>query len=154
MFSETAKKSDTEHSGVADRDVKKYLRSVKKLLHCPRTQRNEFLRQLETNIYFFISESEVEDMEEVIKEFGSPEEIAQNFLDECNSKAVSRSIRFKQMTSRLITAIVMVTAIVLVSICLIELIDNMNFRDGAFVETIGYGSPPPEPENTFIVGID
>jgi len=140
-----------EHNGVADRDVKKYLRSVKKLLHCPRTQRNEFLRQLETNIYFFISESEVEDMEEVIKEFGSPEEIAQNFLDECNSKAVSRSIRFKQMTSRFITAIVLIAAIALVSIYLIDLIDHINYRDGYFVDTVGYGSPPPD--ETDVVGV-
>lgn len=153
MFSETAKKSDTERSGVADRDVNKYLRSVKKLLHCPRTQRNEFLRQLETNIYFFISESEVEDMEEVIKEFGSPEEIAQNFLEECNIKTVSKSMNVKRKTSIAIVAIALIVAIAVIVIQLIDFERNQKYRDGYFEDNIGYGTTPI-PENTLIVGIN
>lgn len=154
MSLETAKKSDTEHSGVADRDVKKYLRSVKKLLHCPRTQRNEFLRQLETNIYFYISENEVENMEKVKEEFGSAEEMAQSFLEECNAKTVSKSIKANRRVSVALILIALIATISVVSILLANYIDRYNYRHGYYVDTIGYGSPTPPPENTFIAGID
>ncbi len=153
MSLKTAGRSDTEHSGVADRDVEKYLRDVRKLLHCPRAQRREFLRQLEANIYSYISENEVGNMEGVIKEFGSPEDIAQSFLDEIDTKLVRRSIRSSQRNACIALGILLVTSIFLVTICMIELIDHINFRDGYWVDTIGYGSPPPEPTNTFIAGI-
>jgi len=148
MSFETAGKSGTEHSGVSDRDIKKYLHNVKKLLHCPRVQRREFLRQLEANIYSYISENEVEDMEGVIKEFGSPEDIAQGFLEESSIKTVNRSVDVKRKAYFAIIAIVLVAAISVVVIELMDFERNQQYRDGYWVDTIGYGSPPPEPENS------
>jgi len=153
MSFETAGKSDTEHSGLADRDVKKYLRRVKKLLHCPRAQRREFLRQLEANIYSYVSENEVRDMEGVIKEFGSPEDIAQGFLEECSVKAFSQSIDVKRKAYYAIVAIVLIVAVSVVVIQLIDFERNQKYRDGYFEDIIGYGTTPI-PENTLIVGID
>jgi len=151
MSFETAGKSGTEHSGVSDRDVKKYLRKVKKLLHCPRAQRREFLRQLEANIYYYISENEVEDMEGVIKEFGSPEDIAQGFLEESSIKSFSNSLKANRRTSIALISIALVTAISVVSILLANYIDRYNYRHGYYVDTIGYGPPTPPPTNTFVL---
>jgi len=153
MSFETAGKSGTEHSGVGDRDVKKYLNNVRKLLHCPRAQRREFLRQLEANIYSYISENEVENMEGVIREFGSPEDIAQSFLEECSIKAFSQSMGVKRKAYYAIVAIVFIAAVSVVVIQLIDFERNESYRNGYWVDTIGYGSPPPEPTNTFIAGI-
>lgn len=130
-------------------DVDLYLEAVNKKLVCPRRIRKKFLSQLSADVTELTetckSEPTTADLE---ARFGTPEEVAVNYLHAAGFSEVRESL-----SSKRIVVICVITAciIALVGVFGYILFDNWRQEDflNGRVETIIYeadGTPPPLPE--------
>jgi len=65
-------------------EAKHYLKAIGRELHCSRTRRVHFMKQMHESILRFLSEKPDSTMAELTAEFGTPEEIAKSFLEEAD----------------------------------------------------------------------
>ena len=76
--------------------VRDYLRQLKMRLQCPRAIRKPFLQQMETELEDFCARNDTADATLLAQAFGSPEDLAQEFLSELSADAVASSIRARR----------------------------------------------------------
>lgn len=136
---------------MAKTDVDLYLEAVNKKLVCPRRIRKKFLSQLSADVTELAetckSETTTADLE---ARFGTPEEVAVNYLHAAGFSEVRESL-----SSKRVVAICVIIACIIALIGVFGYILFDNWRDEEIlngrVETVTYevdGTPPPEPENT------
>ena len=86
----------------------KYRKEVNKRIACPRVLKKAFLQQLEMEALYFCSEHEDADVNMLYAQFGSPEEVADEFLSELNERTVeyynSKSKRILRFTMAVLFA--------------------------------------------------
>lgn len=119
-----------------DREIKKYLRSVKHAAGCPPSRKAEILKHLENDILLYADENDVEDISEIVEKFGSPEEIAKSFIEESDLKAVSHSLKANRRIVAAILAVVLVVGLIVIAINAYNLWRAEQYSNGYFVETI------------------
>lgn len=65
------------------------MQQVKQLLNCPRDYRRQFIADLQESLAKFISENESVNDSDIISYFGTPEELAQTYLDDIPQEELS-----------------------------------------------------------------
>lgn len=63
-----------------DKDIRKYKRTTKRLLVCPRDYRQQFLNDMERDLRQFMDENPSAGYSDIVAYFGMPEELAQTYL--------------------------------------------------------------------------
>lgn len=117
--------------------AKQYLRQVKKHLHCPRSLKNEFLQQLEDEIFLCCEDHPSMDLAELTRCYGAPETMAKEFLSELSGEIVCRMYSRKAKLA-LIAAGCLALFLMVVGIRQIY-IQNL-LLDSHYVESITYDS--------------
>lgn len=87
------------------KDIKMYLREVKKHLMCPWKMRKQILRSVESSIYDYTNEKNVQNVKDIYTHFGTPEEIAGTYLPATDIKKFKKTV--------IIQRIILAAAIVL-----------------------------------------
>lgn len=64
-----------------DKILRKYIRQTKQLLNCPRDYRRQFVADLQESLAKFIAENDSVNESDIISYFGTPDELAQTYLD-------------------------------------------------------------------------
>lgn len=136
---------------MAKTDVDLYLEAVNKKLVCPRRIRKKFLSQLSADVTELAetckSETTTADLE---ARFGTPEEVAVNYLHAAGFSEVRESLSSKRVV---VICVIIACIIALIGVFGYILFDNWRDEEilNGRVETVTYevdGTPPPEPENT------
>lgn len=71
-------------------EIKKYVSDVNALIFTDRATRHKFIRGFENDIFNYAEDNHVTDIREIAACFGEPEEVARNFLETVDLKALRR----------------------------------------------------------------
>lgn len=74
-------------------NIKQYLKEVSATLSCPKGVKSVFLRQLKSDILAFADNSTVITVDELYRQFGTPEEIAAGFFDRDDYSAMLKKAK-------------------------------------------------------------
>ncbi len=64
-----------------DKVIRKYKRTTKHLLVCPKEYRRQFLKDMERDLKQFMEENPSAESSDVVDYFGTPDKLAQTYLD-------------------------------------------------------------------------
>ena len=140
MFSKTAYPSAGAGKRQGPPAVRRYMKQVRKRLLCPRSQKKEFLTQLESDLFLFSGETEDANWNALVTQFGTPENAADEFMSELEPEALWKYQRGK---TRLMLAIVCVTATLILAMRVHTYVVQMANLNGYVIETITIGPEVP-----------
>lgn len=130
------------------REIEAYLQQIERnLFTCPKKKRVAFLRDFRGSLNAYIEEHPAASVQELQGMFGSPEEIAEAFLQSEQFDTSKNVFSSKKRISR----IVLIAVCTLVAAALIYgaiyIVDTHRYAYGSWVETPAEGGlPTPEPD--------
>lgn len=92
----TAGRSNMGHFDGTQAQAAGYLRQVGKHIRCSRGRKAEYLEQLKESISLYLEEHPAATPSDIAVTFGTPEEIAQSFIEETDPKALRRTLESRQ----------------------------------------------------------
>ena len=104
---------------------KQYLKEVAASLTCPRGVKAIFISQLKSDAKDYVQSNPDATKEDLIREFGSPEEIAAGFFDRNDYSAMLKKSK-KRATFRMVTAIVMAVVLVFFACYFVDVVKDMS----------------------------
>lgn len=110
--------------------VREYLRAVKRQVNGSSAKRRKVLEQLETNTLLYAESHNVTDVSEIIAKFGAPEDIAESFLQTADFEEINRSLNYERRILRVICAIVVFAAVILITLMTFHVTDTWSFNHG------------------------
>lgn len=122
------------------RAAKQYLREVKKRIPCSPAQKKQFLCQLDNEVFLYCEEHNDIDMAALVDQFGSPEELASDFLPEININTVNGFVQTKHRLLMLLAIIVIAVVALASGIGIYTLYRQQQLLDGQYIESITYDS--------------
>ena len=95
-------------------DIKKYINEIKKIIPINSKDKKDFLKMMEQRI---LESSNLEnkcDYDNIVKEFGKPNELAASYIEEIDTDTILKILKRKQYIKWLIS--ILIIAIILISI--------------------------------------
>ena len=86
-----------------NRNVRRYLRSVWKLLPCRMNEKRNVICQIRDNLLQFIADAPLVNYETIVDHFGTPKQIVSTYLDEIDTEELMKSLRIKRRIFRLVS---------------------------------------------------
>ena len=117
-----------------------YLREVKKRIHCSSSQRTEFLCQLEGEIIYYCEDHDNVDIVTLSNHFGTPEEVADDFLSELGINEVTKSNQIRKRLLHFVATIIILAIILFAAVEIHAYYIQQQFWDSYFIESITYES--------------
>ncbi len=99
------------------KDIRKYIRTTKRLIACPRKYRRKILDDMERDIKQFIKENPSAGSPEVVGYFDTPEKLAQTYLDSVPQEELVK-YKYKRRYQFHISLIVLIFFFVILSMFL------------------------------------
>ena len=127
---EVAKVSDINSS------LKKYFRDIEKLLVCSKDEKKKLISDLHISIENYIANNSNVSIDDIITNFGTPEQISEYSLASEEHSHTVRSIKSKSKIIRIVLAAVTVIAIIIGAYLFIDLKIKESHANGRFVDTI------------------
>ncbi|MBR6982010.1 MAG: hypothetical protein IKH75_00525 [Ruminococcus sp.] len=75
---------------ITNKERNQYINQIKKLLFCSSKDRKKFLKEFNDNIDDFLKDNPEANIEELQKAMGTPQEIADGFLGNANTKDIKK----------------------------------------------------------------
>lgn len=117
---------------VTERERKQYLNQIRKLLVCKGTQRKQFLISFEDNMDEYLRDNPDADFAQLQKDMGTPQEIANAFLENEDASKIKKRMSFKKWIILGIVSVLIITVVFFVC----TFIDSYKARRGYIQETI------------------
>ena len=117
---------------VTERERKQYLNQIEKSLICKGNQRKQFLNSFEDNMDEYLRDNPDADFAQLEKDMGTPQEIANAFLENEDASKIKKRMNFKKWIIVAIIIIILMAAVTL----LLSLIDSYKARRGYVEDTI------------------
>lgn len=115
--------------------VRQYLRQVRKAVPCSGKERRQLVQQLEESVAQYVSEHGAETVDDISREFGSPGEIWEAFLQNKDAAYIQRQLALKNRICRIVIVMAAVLVIIVAILGTLRLIDWYQFTHGYVVET-------------------
>lgn len=115
-----------------------YLREVKKRIPCSGSQKAEFLCQLEAEVIYYCEDHDDVDFVALSECFGSPEEIASDFLSELGANSINRATLAKQRAQYAAILILVITIVLVSGIIIYTAYKQQQALDVHYIESITY----------------
>ena len=116
--------------------VRQYLRQVRKAVPCSGKERRQLVEQLEESVAQYVSEHGAETVDDISREFGSPGEIWEAFLQNKDAAYIQRQLALKNRVCRIVIVMAAVLVIIVAILGTLRFIDGYQFRHGYVVEKI------------------
>lgn len=116
--------------------VRQYLRQVRKAVPCSGKERRQLVEQLEESAAQYVSEHGAETVDDISREFGSPGEIWEAFLQNKDAAYIQRQLALKNRVCRIVIVMAAVLVIIVAILGTLRFIDGYQFRHGYVVEKI------------------
>ena len=128
--------------------AERYLRAVRKALHCPGRQGKRLLRQLSEDIEEYCEEHPDATEEELCHRFGTPEDVAAAFVEDLGG---SIAVNIQRRRNRIVTAVIVVLVLVAGVVTARQIWIQQLFLDSYWVESITYEADEPleEPDEIY-----
>lgn len=120
--------------------AERYLRAVRKALHCPGRQGKRLLRQLSEDIEEYCEEHPDATEEELCRRFGTPEDVAAAFAEDLGG---SIAVNVQRRRNRIVTAVIVVLVLVAGAVTARQIWIQQLFLDSYWVESITYEADKP-----------
>ncbi len=117
---------------VTEKERKKYIQEIKRNLVCNKEQRKKFLASFSDNMDEYLNNNPDADFAQLQKDLGTPEEIANAFLENASASNVKKRMSFVKWI--IVGVAVIVLAVILTLV--IEIADAHKQRTGYFTEVI------------------
>ncbi len=99
---------------ITERERKQYLNQIKKLLVCKGNQRKQFLNSFEDNMDEYLRDNPDADFAQLEKDMGTPQEIANAFLENEDASKIKKRMSFKKWIIIAIIVVILMIASTLV----------------------------------------
>lgn len=128
--------------------AERYLRAVRKALHCPGRQGKRLLRQLSEDIEEYCEEHPDATEEELCRRFGTPEDVAADFVEDLGG---SIAVNIQRRRNRIVTAVIVVLVLVAGAVTVRQIWIQQLLLDFHWVESITYEADEPleEPDEIY-----
>lgn len=114
------------------RDIKRYIKEINQNMICDFRTRKKFISDIKNSVYDFAESENAVTMDDICKHFGTPQQIAKEFLLNADVKKIKRRMNFTK-----IVLIGIIVALVMWAAGLVYAIIDANYiSDGYGVETI------------------
>lgn len=120
--------------------AERYLRAVRKALHCPGRQGKRLLRQLSEDIEEYCEEHPDATEEALCRRFGTPEDVAAAFAEDLGG---SIAVNVQRRRNRIVTAVIVVLVLVAGAVTARQIWIQQLFLDSYWVESITYEADKP-----------
>lgn len=132
--------------------ISQYLHEVEKEMTCPPKRKKELLQRLNSDIEEFADDyGNTLDKQSIEAHFGTPKDIAENFLAATDYAEVKKAFSTKKAIIVCVAAACLIALIGIASYILYDHWRDEEYLKGHIIE-ITYetvdGTPPPEPEGT------
>lgn len=115
-----------------ERDIEKYISDVNSHLLCSSKKKKEIIEDIRGAVLDFAENSGAENIEDVYKHFGTPEELAKAHLAELDPKQIKKKVNIRRIILLGVIAALAMIAFVLIY----ELVDSHREIRGIFSENI------------------
>lgn len=116
-------------------EIEQYLKQIEGNLYtCPRKKRTAFLRDLRGNIDSYIEENPNATLSELKKYFGSPEAIAESFLQSDEFDTTKQVVSSKKWIVRILLSAVCILVAAALILGTIYVVDSYRYTHGYEVE--------------------
>lgn len=128
--------------------AERYLRAVRKALHCPGRQGKQLLRQLSEDIEEYCEEHPDATEEALCRRFGTPEDVAADFVEDLGG---SIAVNIQRRRNRIVTAVIVVLVLVAGAVTVRQIWIQQLLLDFHWVESITYEADEPleEPDEIY-----
>ena len=128
--------------------AERYLRAVRKALHCPGRQGKRLLCQLSEDIEEYCEEHPDATEEELCRRFGTPEDVAADFVEDLGG---SIAVNIQRRRNRIVTAVIVVLVLVAGAVTVRQIWIQQLLLDFHWVESITYEADEPleEPDEIY-----
>lgn len=115
-----------------NKEIDEYIAEIKKNLICSSSQKNTIINDLRNSIVNFVEENDIDDINKVYAQFGTPEEIANQSISDTEPQKIKKNYKHHRVIIIGVVVAVLIIAIVIIWAAL----DGHKAVDGYFVEGI------------------
>ena len=113
-----------------NKEIDEYIAEIKKNLICSSSQKNTIINDLRNSIVNFVEENDIDDINKVYAQFGTPEEIANQSISDTEPQKIKKNYKHHRVIIIGVAVAVLIVAIVIIWAAL----DGHKSTDGYFVE--------------------
>lgn len=114
-----------------NKEIDEYIAEIKKNLICSSSQKNTIINDLRNSIVNFVEENDIDDINKVYAQFGTPEEIANQSISDTEPQKIKKNYKHHRVIIIGVVVAVLIIAIVIIWAAL----DGHKSTDGYFVDT-------------------
>lgn len=115
-----------------NKEIDEYIAEIKKNLICTSSQKNIIINDLRNSIVNFVEENDIDDINKVYTQFGTPEEIANQSISDTEPQKIKKNYKHHRVIIIGVVVAVLIVAIVIIWAAL----DGHKSTDGYYVETL------------------
>ncbi len=98
---------------MTDKDLKRYYKEIDKALLCKKDEKKIFLDELKVSVKQYVEENNIDNISDVKKHFGLPQEIAYSFLGDIDITALKKQLSIKKAVVISLIVVVVIQSILL-----------------------------------------
>lgn len=118
--------------GRINKEIDEYIAEIKKNLICSSSQKNTIINDLRNSIVNFVEENDIDDINKVYAQFGTPEEIANQSISDTEPQKIKKNYKHHRVIIVGVVVAVLIIAIVIIWAAL----DGHKAVDGYFVDSL------------------
>ncbi len=115
-----------------NKEIDEYIAVIKKNLICSSSQKNTIINDLRNSIVNFVEENDIDDINKVYAQFGTPEEIANQSISDTEPQKIKKNYKHHRVIIIGVVFAVLIIAIVIIWAAL----DGHKAVDGYFVDSL------------------
>lgn len=115
-----------------NKEIDEYIAEIKKNLICSSSQKNTIINDLRNSIVNFVEENDIDDINKVYAQFGTPEEIANQSISDTEPQKIKKNYKHHRVIIIGVVFAVLIIAIVIIWAAL----DGHKSVDGYFVDSL------------------
>ena len=115
-----------------NKEIDEYIAEIKKNLICSSSQKNTIINDLRNSIVNFVKENDIDDINKVYAQFGTPEEIANQSISDTEPQKIKKNYKHHRVIIIGVVVAVLIIAIVIIWAAL----DGHKAVDGYFVDSL------------------
>lgn len=115
-----------------NKEIDEYIAEIKKNLICSSSQKKTIINDLRNSIVNFVEENDIDDINKVYAQFGTPEEIANQSISDTEPQKIKKNYKHHRVIIIGVVFAVLIIAIVIIWAAL----DGHKAVDGYFVDSL------------------
>lgn len=115
-----------------NKEIDEYIAEIKKNLICSSSKKNTIINDLRNSIVNFVEENDIDDINKVYAQFGTPEEIANQSISDTEPQKIKKNYKHHRVIIIGVVVAVLIIAIVIIWAAL----DGHKAVDGYFVDSL------------------